>query len=67
MKLMIIDKNEIACVLTDNNLIIQTFTANCVELLGLNSNIIIIFTKLKLIKLEANKILINLNLKRISY
>ena len=35
-----IDKNEIACVLTDNNLIIQTFTANCVELLELNSNII---------------------------
>ena len=27
-------------VLTDNNLIIQTFTSNCVEKLGLNSNII---------------------------
>ena len=32
--------NQLYCVLTDCNLIIQTFTSNCVELLGLNSNII---------------------------
>ena len=31
---------QLCCVLTDNNLIIQTFTSNCVEKLGLNSNII---------------------------
>ena len=34
------DKNQFYCVLTDNNFIIQTFTSNCVEFLGLNSNII---------------------------
>ena len=34
------DTNQLACVLTDSNFIIQTFTSNCVELLGLNSNII---------------------------
>ena len=32
--------SKTACILTDNNLIIQTFTADCVELLGLSSNII---------------------------
>ena len=32
------NKNQFYCVLTDNNFIIQTFTANCAELLGLNSN-----------------------------
>ena len=31
---------NICCVLTDNNLIIQTFTTNCIDLLKLNSNII---------------------------
>ena len=35
-----IDKNQICCVLTDNNFIIQTFTPNCVELLGLDSKMI---------------------------
>ena len=34
------DKEQLFCVLTDNNFIIQTFTSNCVEFLGLNSNII---------------------------
>ena len=34
------DNDQLYCVLTDNNLIIQTFTSNCVEILGLNSNII---------------------------
>ena len=34
------DKTQLCFVLTNNNLIIQTFTSNCVELLGLNSNII---------------------------
>ena len=34
------DNNQIYCVLTDNNLIIQTFTPNCVEHLGLNSDVI---------------------------
>ena len=32
--------NTKCCVLTDNNFIIQTFTSNCVESLGLNSKII---------------------------
>ena len=32
--------NQYGCILTDNNLKIQTFTPNCVELLGLNSKII---------------------------
>ena len=32
--------NQICCVLTDNNFLIQTFTPNCVEQLGLNSKII---------------------------
>ena len=35
-----IDKNQICCVLTDNNFIIQTFTPNCVEILGLDSKMI---------------------------
>ena len=34
------NKNSICCVLTDNNLIIQTFTANCVEILDLDSKMI---------------------------
>ena len=34
------DRSQFYCVLTDNYFIIQTFTSNCVELLGLNSNII---------------------------
>ena len=34
------DKYQLYCVLTNKNLIIQTFTANCVEFLGLNSTII---------------------------
>ena len=34
------DNSQIYCVLTDNNLIIQTFTPNCVEHLGLNSDVI---------------------------
>lgn len=34
------NNNQIYCILTDNNLIIQTFTSNCVEHLGLNSNVI---------------------------
>ena len=34
------DNNQTYCVLTDNNLIIQTFTSNCVEHLGLNSSVI---------------------------
>ena len=34
------EEDQLYCVLTDNNLIIQTFTSNCVELLGLNPNII---------------------------
>ena len=33
-------ENNVYCVLTDNNFIIQTFTSNCLELLGLNSKII---------------------------
>ena len=33
-------KNQFCCILTDNHFIIQTFTSNCIELLGLNSNII---------------------------
>ena len=33
-------KNQMCCILTDNNFIIQTFTSNCIELLGLHSNII---------------------------
>ena len=32
--------NNIGCILTDNNLIIQTFTMNCINLLKLSSNII---------------------------
>ena len=31
---------QICCVLTDKNFLIQTFTSNCVEILGLNSKII---------------------------
>ena len=34
------NKAQLCYVLTNNNLIIQTFTSNCVELLGLSSNII---------------------------
>ena len=34
------EKNQLFCILTDNNFIIQTFTSNCVESLGLNSKII---------------------------
>ena len=34
------NENQYCCILTDNNLIIQTFTSNCVEILGLNSKII---------------------------
>jgi len=34
------DKSQLFCILTDNNFIIQTFTSNCVEYLGLNSKII---------------------------
>ena len=34
------EKGQLCCVLTDNNLIIQTFTANCVEILGLDSKMI---------------------------
>jgi hypothetical protein len=34
------EKGQVCCVLTDNNLIIQTFTANCVEILGLDSKMI---------------------------
>ena len=34
------NKNLYCCILTDNNFIIQTFTSNCVELLGLNTNTI---------------------------
>ena len=34
------DKSQLFCILTDNNFIIQTFTSNCVESLGLNSKII---------------------------
>ena len=33
-------ENLLCCVLTNKNFIIQTFTSNCVELLGLNSKII---------------------------
>ena len=32
-----VDKNQSCCVLTDSNFIIQTFTSNCVEMLGLDS------------------------------
>ena len=35
-----VDNNQIYCVLTDNNLIIQAFTPNCVEHLGLSSEVI---------------------------
>ena len=31
---------NVCCILTDNNLKIQTFTSNCVDILKLNSNII---------------------------
>ena len=34
------NNENIGCILTDNNLIIQTFTPNCINLLKLNSNII---------------------------
>ena len=34
------DNSNICCVLTNNNLIIQTFTSNCVDILKFNSNII---------------------------
>ena len=34
------EKSQLLCILTDNNFIIQTFTSNCVEALGLNSKII---------------------------
>ena len=34
------NNDKIGCILTDNNLIIQTFTTNCINLLKLNSNII---------------------------
>ena len=34
------DNTNICCVLTNNNLIIQTFTSNCVDILKFNSNII---------------------------
>ena len=34
------EKGQLCCVLTDNNLIIQTFTANCVEILGLDSKML---------------------------
>ena len=34
------EKEQMCCVLTDSNFMIQTFTPNCVEILGLNSNII---------------------------
>ena len=35
-----VDKNQFCCVLTDCNFIIQTFTSNCVETLGLDSKMI---------------------------
>ena len=35
-----INNDNICCILTDNNLKIQTFTSNCLELLKLSSNII---------------------------
>ena len=34
------EKGQLCCVLTDNNLIIQTFTSNCIEILGLDSKMI---------------------------
>ena len=34
------EKGQLCCVLTDNNLIIQTFTSNCVEILDLDSKMI---------------------------
>ena len=34
------NNENIGCILTDNNLIIQTFTTNCINLLKLDSNII---------------------------
>lgn len=35
-----VDKNQSCCILTDSNFIIQTFTSNCVEMLGLDSKMI---------------------------